>query len=72
MKTQDAINMKKSLPRAVANDVWPNGAVMECKVCGRKQYLTTEECGRALFGGGWPECCGQTMIMLPAGEEGGS
>jgi len=69
MKPRDIFSRVKSLPQAVAGDVWPDGATMECKVCGRRQHLTTEECGRCLFGRGWPKCCGRTMDMLPAGGE---
>lgn len=66
-----------SLPGKVAGDVWPDGAVIECKVCGSRQHLSTEECGRALFGGGlssashegWPKHCGQTMIMIDTRNE---
>lgn len=64
MDTQQMLKNLQSLKSNVANDVWPNGATMECKICGEQQHLTTAECGRCLFGAGWPKHCGQTMSMV--------
>ncbi len=45
---------------AIAVDVWPAGAVLECTRCGASQTATVEELAEYLHNG-WPKCCGVTM-----------
>jgi hypothetical protein len=46
--------------RRIADDVYPNGARMQCATCGRTWDATTEQAARFLSTG-WPTHCGATM-----------
>ena len=48
------------LQKHIAQDVWPNGALLYCTTCKRNQKINTSECANYLIQG-WPKCCGKTM-----------
>ena len=50
------------LPRSIARDVWPNGAILTCRRCSREERIGTKTCGTFLREG-WPKCCGYTMRL---------
>lgn len=56
MKLPDFAN----LHRNIAADVWPNGAVLSCALCGYFRHITSAEAGGYLANG-WPRHCGTAM-----------
>lgn len=46
--------------KAIASDVFPNGAILGCTKCRFTQRATSEDCARYLSTG-WPTHCGATM-----------
>jgi hypothetical protein len=54
----------------IANDVWPDGAVLVCQVCGMKKRVTAADCGQYLAHG-WPKHCGKTMSVRERRKAGG-
>src|SRR5271157_3263093 len=63
----DMIKRVQGLQTGVARDVFPNGAVAICRSCGRRSFLTYEDCARC-FRAGWPTCCGVSMETHKARE----
>ena len=51
-----------ALPDKIAEDVWPNGAILHCKKCGKSTEISSQNCSDYLWNG-WPVCCGQTMML---------
>lgn len=62
--TKKALN----LHNAVAQDVFPNGAILQCSVCGKEIDCSTSDCSYYL-GHGWPTCCGYTMTLTSKESE---
>lgn len=46
----------------IAQDVFPNGAKLHCKQCGRTIKISTNVCALYLRKG-WPKCCEHTMEL---------
>ncbi len=46
---------------SVAEDVWPDGAILICVICGKEKKIDIDECAHYLALG-WPKCCSRTMI----------
>lgn len=56
------VEKAKDLHNSIAQDVFPNGAILRCSECGVEKDVSTEECGYYL-GHGWPICCELAMTM---------
>ena len=52
----------KCLYSNIAKDVWPNGGVLGCSVCGHEKEMSTRD-GAYYLCSGWPKCCGITMHL---------
>ena len=46
--------------RAIASDVYPNGATLRCLGCGKTESASKEQVAR-YFSTGWPKHCHATM-----------
>jgi hypothetical protein len=55
MDANKIIENVKNLHHNIAGDVWPDGWVGECHICGKPFYYTQEEFGYCLAHG-WPKC----------------
>ena len=51
------------LQKHIAQDVWPNGAQLRCKICGGVKNISVDECANHLAHG-WPKCCGKTTELI--------
>jgi len=63
MKTfKDLIELSK-IQLKIAKDVWPNGTLLKCSICGKEQQASSDDCGYYLRCG-WPKCCQKTMGIV--------
>lgn len=46
----------------IAKDVFPKGADMKCRSCGKEIHLSVKDCARS-FAEGWPVCCNHSMVI---------
>jgi len=59
-----------NIHQKVANDVWPMGATLHCAVCEKHDVkISSMDCSHYLRTG-WPQCCGQTMMLESNDHEG--
>lgn len=59
---KNVIEKAQSLHGSIAQDVFPNGAVLRCSICGNESNITTNDCAYYL-GHGWPKCCELAMTL---------
>ena len=62
MNLQTVLAKCASLHQDIANDVWPNGAILRCQECGHEVEISAEDCARYLKLG-WPKHCGRGMLV---------
>lgn len=62
MNIERIVKATDNLHTVIADEVFPEGAILKCKKCDYTQIISPADCANYLQNG-WPKHCAQTMLL---------